>query len=187
MDIEDIKIVEKVLKGNVNDFSLIIEKYEKMVYNLAYKIFNNQSDAEDMTQDTFIKIYKNLYKCEGKESIKTWIYTIAYNTCIDEVRKRKGKNNISIDMDIEGEENNFSLTLPSNEPTPETALLNKEGLLEIEQAINSLNEINKTLIFLRDIKGFSYNEISKITGLNIGTVKSKLNRARNTLKNILKN
>ena len=89
-------------------------------------------------------------------------------------------------MDLEGEEDNFSLEIASNEPTPENVLIQKEGLLEIEQAINSLNEINKSLIFLRDIKGFSYNEISEIMGLNIGTVKSRLNRARNALKNILK-
>lgn len=182
----DIEIVEKVLKGDIDAFSEIIDKYEKMIYNLAYRIFNNASDAEDITQEVFIKVYKNIYKCEGKQNIKTWIYTIAYNTCIDEVRKRKGKNNISLDIELEGEENNFSLDIPSNEPTPENALIEKEGLLEIEQAINSLNEINKSLIFLRDIKGFSYNEISEITGLNIGTVKSRINRARNILKNILK-
>ena len=182
----DIEIVEKVLKGDMDAFSQIIDKYEKMVYNLAYRIFNNTSDAEDMTQEIFIKIYKNIYKCEGKQSIKTWVYTIAYNTCIDEVRKRKGKNNISLDMEIEGEENSFSLNIPSNEHTPESALLEKEGLLEIEQAINSLNEVNKTLIFLRDIKGLSYNEISEIMQLNIGTVKSRLNRARNLHKNMIK-
>ena len=182
----DIEIVEKVLKGDIEAFSELIDKYEKMIYNLAYRIFNNTSDAEDITQEVFIKVYKNIYKCEGKQSIKTWIYTIAYNTCIDEIRKRKGKNNISLDMDLEGEEDNFSLEIASNEPTPENVLIQKEGLLEIEQAINSLNEINKSLIFLRDIKGFSYNEISEIMGLNIGTVKSRLNRARNALKNILK-
>ena len=182
----DIEIVEKVLKGDIDAFSEIIEKYEKMVYNLSYRIFNNTSDAEDMTQEAFMKIYKNLNKCQGKQSIKTWVYTITYNTCIDEVRKKKGKNNISLDMDIEGEENSFSLNMPSDEPTPESALIEKEGLLEIEQAINSLNEVNKSLIFLRDIKGFSYNEISEIMGLNIGTVKSRLNRARNMLKNMIK-
>ncbi|WP_317368075.1 sigma-70 family RNA polymerase sigma factor [uncultured Tyzzerella sp.] len=182
----DIEIVEEILKGNLDAFSQIVDKYEKMIYNLAYRIFNNTSDAEDMTQEIFIKIYKNIYKCEGKQSIKTWVYTIAYNTCIDEVRKRKGKNNISLDIEIEGEENSFSLDVPSDEPTPESALLQKEGFLEIEQAINSLNEINKSLVFLRDIKGFSYNEISEIMGINIGTVKSRLNRARNTLKNMLK-
>ncbi len=182
----DIEIVEKVLKGNIDVFSQLIEKYEKMVYNLAYRIFNNRSDAEDITQEVFIKVYKNLYKCEGKQSIKTWVYTIAYNTCIDEIRKRKGKNNISLDIEIEGNENNFSLEIPSNEPTPEKALMEKESLLEIEQAISSLNENNRALIFLRDIKGLSYNEISEIMNLNIGTVKSRINRARNILKNILK-
>ena len=182
----DIEIVEKVLKGDIDAFYEIIEKYEKMVYNLSYRIFNNTSDAEDMTQEAFMKIYKNLNKCQGKQSIKTWVYTITYNTCIDEVRKRKGKNNISLDMELEGEDSNYSLDIPSDDITPENALIQKEGILEIEKAINSLSETNRALIFLRDVKGFSYNEISEILNLNIGTVKSRINRARNMLKNILK-
>lgn len=181
----DREIIDRILDGNVDDFENLIDKYEKMIYNLAYRIFNNQTDAEDMTQETFIKVYKNLDKCKGKQSIKTWVYTIGYNTCIDEIRKRKGKNNISLDMDIEGKEGDYSLELPSNESTPEKKFLEKEGMKEIEQAINKLNEVSKTLIFLRDIKGFSYNEISEIMNMNIGTVKSKLNRARNSLKKIL--
>ena len=182
----DTEIVEKILEGDTDSFSVIIEKYEKMIYNLAYRIFNNLSDAEDITQEVFIKVYKNLYKCKGKQCIKTWVYTIAYNTCIDEVRKRKGKNSLSLDAEIEGEENSFLFEIASSEPTPENVLIEKENILEIEKAINRLNEDGKTLIFLRDIKGFSYNEISEITNLNIGTVKSKINRARNFLKNILK-
>lgn len=186
MDI-DIEIVEKIIKGEMDSFEKLINKYQKMVYNLAYRIFNNNSDAEDITQEVFLKIYKNIEKCSGKESIKTWIYTITYNTCIDEVRKRKGKNNISLDASLENDEGEYFIEIPSKEPTPETQMINKEGIKEIENALNKLTEIHKTLIFLRDIKGFTYNEISEIMDINIGTVKSKLNRARNNLKNILKN
>lgn len=182
----DIEIVDKIIKGDIDAFSCLIDKYEKMVYNLAFRMFNNISDAEDITQEVFLKIYRNIEKCAGKSSIKTWVYTITYNTCIDEIRKRKGKKDISFDMEIEGEENDFSFEIASNEPTPEQALMQKEGLLDIEQAINSLNEQNRTIVYLRDIKGLSYNDISTITGLNVGTVKSRLNRARNILKNIIK-
>lgn len=178
----DYEIVEKILKGEINAFELIIEKYEKMIYNLAYRMFNNEADAEDITQEVFLKIYRNIEKCEGKQSIKTWAYTITYNTCIDEIRKRKGKNNISLDNNIEGDDNSYNFEIASNEPTPENTLISKEYFKEIENAVNKLSEVNKTLIYLRDIKGLSYNEISEIMSINIGTVKSKLNRARLALK-----
>lgn len=179
------ELVKSILKGNTNDFAILVDTYEKMVYNLAYRIFLDKSDAEDMTQETFIKVYRNLSKCEGKQCIRTWVYTIAYNTCIDEVRKRKGKNNLSLDMEIDGDENSYSLEIASKEPTPESKLLEKEGLLELETAINQLNTNNKSLIYLRDVKGLSYIEISEIMNVNIGTVKSGINRARQNLKKIL--
>lgn len=181
----DIEIIENILKGNVDSFSELIEKYEKMIYNLAYRILNNYSDAEDVTQEVFLKIYKNIEKCKGKQSIKTWVYTITYNTCIDAIRKNKGKNNISLDKNLDYDDSEYSFELPSNEPTPEAYLLNKESIKDIENAISKLSENNKALIFLRDIKGLSYNEISEVMDMNIGTVKSRLNRARNSLKNIL--
>ena len=185
MDIEDKEIVDKILEGDIDFFSAIIDKYEKMIYNLAYRVFNNLSDAEDIVQEVFIKVYRNLYKCQGKQSIKPWVYSIAYNTCIDEIRKRKGKNNIPIDKQIEGNEGNFSFEIASNDLTPDKVLIEKESIQEIEKAINSLNADAKTLIFLRDIKGFSYNDISEITNIGIGTIKSRLNRARNSLRKIL--
>ncbi len=182
----DIELVEKIIKGEIDAFEELIEKYEKMVYNLAYRIFNNYSDAEDMTQEVFLKVYKNIQKCSGKECIKTWVYTIAYNTCIDEIRKRKGKANISLNSTIDSDEGEYQIEIPSKEATPEKQLINKEEIKEIENAINKLSEVHKTLFFLRDIKGLTYNEISEVMGINIGTVKSKLNRARTNLKNILK-
>ena len=177
----DIEIIENILKGNVDSFSELIEKYEKMIYNLAYRILNNYSDAEDVTQEVFLKIYKNIEKCKGKQSIKTWVYTITYNA----IRKNKVKNNISLDKNLDYDYSVYSFELPSDEPTPEAYLLNKESIKDIENAISKLSENNKALIFLRDIKGLSYNEISEVMDMNIGTVKSRLNRARNSLKNIL--
>lgn len=182
----DTEIVERILKGDIDAFEELIDKYQKMIYNLAYRMFNNASDAEDITQEVFLKIYRNIEKCSGKPSIKTWVYTITYNTCIDEIRKNKGKEKISLDKNLSSDDGVYSFELDSKEPTPEMYLLNKEGIKDIENAINQLNETNRTLVFLRDVKGLSYNEISEIMDMNIGTVKSRLNRARNNLKNILK-
>lgn len=179
----DAYIVQDVLDGNTEKFSLIVQKYEKMVYNIAYRIFGNMQDCEDITQDTFIKVYKNLDKCKNFESIKTWIYKIAYNTSIDEIRKRNKKNARLLQSSYE---ENTKYEPKSNEPTPESFLIQKENRFQIEQAINTLDYENRILIYLRDIKGLSYLEISEITEINIGTIKSKISRSRKNLKNILK-
>ncbi len=182
----DIEIINEILKGNTNAFELLIDKYEKMVYNLAFRMLNNTLDAEDITQDVFIKLYKNIEKCSGKQSIKTWVYTIAYNSCIDELRKKKGKNYISLDKNIEGEDKSFSLEIPSKDLSPEEAVLQKENINEIEKALLMINEQQRALIYLRDIKGLSYVDIGAITGLTLGTVKSRLNRARTALRKVIK-
>lgn len=180
----DRQIIKNILMGNKDEFSNIIDKYQKMIYSICYKIFNNKSDAEDMTQETFMKIYKNLYKCEDNENIKTWIYTLAYNICIDEIRKRNTKKKIS--SSVGNFEDETSIVLEKDLCSPEKLFLDKEGLMVIEKAINKLNAVNRVIVFLRDIQGFSHAEISEITGINIGTVKSRLNRAHKQLKENLK-
>lgn len=186
MQKEEAILIDKAVKGDINSFESLIIKYEKMVFNIAYRVFGNTEDAKDMAQEVFIKFYKNIKKCDNSKSVKTWIYTIAYNTCIDEVRKRKGKSTVSIDKDIDTDEGSFSKQLPSNEVTPENAVINKEKTIMIQKAINKLSEEHKILIVYRDINGFSYSEIAEITNLSLGTVKSRLSRARNSLKNIIK-
>lgn len=182
---EDIEIIDKILKGDLTYFNKLLDKYEKMVYNLAYKMFLNNLDAEDITQEVFIKVYKNIEKCNKNISLKNWIYTITYNSCIDEIRKRKGKNNTSIDAMVQTEDNEYKIEIASNTKTPEEELLQKETLNNIEIALNKLNYDARVLIYLRDIKGLAYTEISEILNINIGTVKSRLNRARNALKKLL--
>lgn len=179
----DTQIIDEILNGNIDAFEKLVDKYQKLIFNFAFQITSNLNDAQDISQEVFIKIFKNLHKCKGKPSIKTWVYTITYNTSIDFIRKRNPKI-LSFDKPVD-KEGDFIMEMPSDEPTPEQILIFKENVKNIQNSIDKLNTSFKTMIFLRDIKGLSYNEIAEITNLNVGTVKSRLNRARVCLKNIL--
>mgnify|MGYP005758683759 CR=1 FL=1 len=178
-------LIKSALKGDMQSFEELIYQYEKKVYNVALRVFKNPEDAKDISQDVFIKIYKNLDKFDNKSSFSTWIYRITTNTCIDELRKRKGKETVSIDNDIEDDEGRFKREFADNEPTPEEKVISKEGESEIIKSMNTLSDEHRTIIVMRDIEGLSYTEISEIIGVSIGTVKSRISRARLQLKNII--
>ncbi|MFV0519547.1 MAG: RNA polymerase sigma factor [Lachnospirales bacterium] len=182
---EDFALVKNALKKDKFSFETLVKKYEKLVYSIAYRMFNNREDAEDITQNVFIKVYNKLDTFNEGQSFKAWISTVTTNSCIDELRKRKNKSTISIDKTIDGEDNEFMFELPSNEITPIDQLVNKERRSIILESICELKKSNKQLIILRDINDLSYEEIALHLDMNIGTVKSKISRSRLKLKNII--
>lgn len=184
LDMESI-LLKKAAKGDIDAFEKLISKYEGLIYNVAYRKMSNQEDANDMAQETLIKIYKNIDKCADMKNFKSWICAITVNTCIDELRRRKNKQVESIDSLYETDEGELEKQLKSSELTPEQQFISNEVSQGIQEAINTLSEKHKTLIILRDMQGFSYQEIADVTGDNLGTVKSGIARARNSLKKIL--
>lgn len=180
-------LLNKAKQGNIIAFEKLIISHEKTVYNIAYRMFNNEEDAKDIAQEVFIKIYKNLNKFDGNCKISTWIHRITVNTCIDELRKRKGKETSSIDSLIDLDDGEVQKQYTDNSFNPEQSLINKEDIEDLKNAINLLSENHKALIVLRDIQGLSYNEISEITQISLGTIKSRISRARIQLKNIIMN
>jgi len=181
------ELINKIARGDFSAFEEFIIDYEKLIYNIAYKMFNNVEDAKDISQEVMIKIYKNISKCRDFKSIKTWVYTITYNACIDEIRKRKGKQTQSIYEDIDTEDGSIEKQIPSSEPTPEEVVIKKEKQKMVRNAINKLSYEHKSVIIMRDIEGLSYDDISKITNLSLGTVKSRIARARKSLRDIIVN
>ena len=181
----DALLVQQAKDGDMAAFERLIIQYEKMVYNIALKMMSNQEDAKDVSQDVFIKLFRNLDKFKGDSSFSTWTYRIAVNTCIDELRKRKKKMTVSIDMETEGEDSKIKRELTDNAPTPEESYLEKEGTEKIRAAMEQLSNDHKMMITLRDFQGLSYTEIAEITELSLGTVKSRIARARLQLKNLL--
>ena len=179
----DEELVEKVKKGDADVYEKIIQKYQSKVFGLIYNMTKNQNDIEDLAQEVFIKIYKNLGKFKGESSLYTWIYKITVNLCLDEMKKRK--NVIYLDEKIEVDDGEVNRELPSEDKSQEKLYEEKELQEKLHNCINKLPEKQKVMIVLRDIKGFSYEEISKITDVKLGTVKSQINRARLKLKELL--
>ena len=174
-------ILKRSQQGDISAFEELIVSYEKLIYNIAYRMFSNSEDAKDVTQEVFIKIYKNINKCSDLKVFKNWACTIATNTCIDELRRRKGVYTENIDDILEVDFVAAKLKIV----TPEEIVLKKEGINEIQSCMNRLSPEYKVLIILRDVQGMSYQEISEITNVQLGTVKSRISRARKNLRNLL--
>ena len=182
-DLKEKDLIRKAKQGDMHAFEELILKHEKIVYNLALRMMNHSEDAKDISQEVFLKAYRSLSNFDERSAFSTWIYRITHNTCIDEMRKRKGKQNYSLEEELENEAGSMQRQIADEGDTPEESLLREEQKSEILQALDSLSEEHKAAIVLRDMKGFSYEEIAEILEVSLGTVKSRISRARNQLKN----
>lgn len=184
-DIEQL-LVKRSKSGDIEAFEQLIFDYQKKAYNIALRVMGNQEDAKDMCQEAFIRIYKSIEGFKEQSSFSTWMYRIVTNVCLDEIRKKKKSETVSLDGTYETENGEIHFEIASDDDTPEEAYVRTEKKRIILKSINELSEEYKTAIVLRDIQGFSYEEIANILCCSIGTVKSRINRARNILKDKLK-
>ena len=181
-DLQEKDLIRKAKQGDMLAFEELILKHEKIVYNLALRMMNHSEDAMDISQEVFLKAYRSLSNFDERSAFSTWLYRITHNTCIDEIRKRKGKQTYSLEEDLESEDGSMQRQVADDGDTPEESLMRKEQKSEILRALDTLSEEHKAAIILRDVKGLSYEEIAEILELSLGTVKSRINRARNQLK-----
>jgi RNA polymerase sigma-70 factor, ECF subfamily len=172
--------------GDMAAFGQLIEGYQKKVFNIALRMLGNPDDASEVAQEVFIRVYKSVKNFKEESSFSTWIYRITTNTCLDELRKRKNKEHISLDEDIHHEDGDMKRQVEDSRPTPDIIAEKNELRKIVKLAINSLSEDHRIVIILRDIQDLSYEEIAKIVKCPEGTVKSRINRARSELKEILK-
>ncbi len=182
---ESLRLAALAKQGDTAAFEALVTAYERMVYNVVYRMMPNQEDAKDISQEVFLKAYRYLDRFDQKASFSTWIYKIAVNTAIDEMRRRKGKETISLDWEFEGEDGAQKKQYQPDGPSVEEQVLEKEGLSEIWRAMAKLSAEHRTVITLRDVEGLSYTEIAEITGASLGTVKSRLARGRLALKELI--
>jgi len=179
------ELLAKAAAGDVTAFEQLLAMYEKMIFSQSYRMLGNAWDARDAAQEVMIKIYKNIHKCHDVKSLKSWIRTITNNTCIDELRRRGNKREESLSRMMETKDGEVEVQFESKALGPEDVVISMEKQERIQQAINKLPKKYKVLIVLRDVNGLSYEELSQITKLNMGTLKSRLSRAREKLKSLL--
>lgn len=176
---EDKVLVDKILDGNKTAFSLLINKYERMVAFMVARIVIEEDDVKDICQEVFIKVFLNLDKFKFDSKLSTWIATIAYRYSLNHLKKRKkvSFSDISDEVIIER---------IASEDTPLSQLQQSEKKDYIHKMVNSLPIQYRTVVTLYHLNDFSYQEIAEITGMPDGTVKSYLFRARKILKDLLK-
>ena len=182
-DLNEKDLIRKAKQGDMLAFEQLILKHEEIVYNVALRMMNHSEDARDISQEVFLKAYRSLSNFDERSAFSTWLYRITHNTCIDEMRKRKGKQTYSLEEELESEDGAMQRQVADESDTPEESLLREEQKSEILQALDTLSEEHKAAIILRDVKGLAYEEIAEILELSLGTAKSRINRARNQLKN----
>jgi len=178
----DKELAEEVLKGEKEAFSFLIDRYQKDVYTLAYRYLGNREEALDASQEAFIKAYQGLKGFHWNSSFKTWLYQITSNVCRDHLRRRNKEPLFVLDKPFQTTTGEITLEVVSSSEPPEMELEKKELMLYLQSLLNSLSEEFKTVIILREIEGMSYETIACTLKCSLGTVKSRLNRARRALR-----
>lgn len=180
----DVIVVERVLAGEPDAFSLLVRKYQDRIYSAVLNYVYAPDEAMDITQETFVKAYVNLHRFNSSSSFYTWLYRIAINTAIDWLRKRKNRKVESLD-DAKYTEVGFEPEAKDMDSDPERVLTRNENERLLRSAISKLTHKLRGVLVLHDVEGLSQEEIAGILKIPVGTVKSRISRARIELKNIL--
>jgi len=163
-------------------FEQLVRRYENKVYTVAYRFLGNHADASDLAQDTFLRLYHALPGFRGESSFMTWLYRITANACRDEIRRQQRYHVVSLDNETANSGDHFMSRVSGMIPSPEEVVERKEFNNMIQQCINGLSDEHRLILVMREVQGLSYEEIADILKCSLGTVKSRLSRARQAFK-----
>lgn len=181
----DLLLVNRARKDDSAAYDELIRRYQERIYATVYHMTSNHEDANDITQETFIKAYRALSSFKGDSSFYTWIYRIAVNKTINFLKTRKNRVHMSLnDLDFNAE-NDPDLVALVSDKTPRRDLNLAELQEKLNEAMQKLSEVHRLVVTLHDVQGLSHDEIAKIIGCNVGTVRSRLFYARQQLQGTL--
>jgi len=179
------ELIKKAKEGDHESFEILILSCKEKAYNVAFRFMQNEEDALDSLQESFIKIYRHLSKFNEQSRFDTWVYRIVVNTCKDMLRKNKQRMSYLYDAPYKNEnDEDIYLEIPDKAPGPEALLESKTERDHMLSCLDKLNMEHKETLILRDVRGLSYDEISDVLECSIGTVKSKISRARQKFKEV---
>ncbi|MFB5677627.1 RNA polymerase sigma factor SigW [Paenibacillus terreus] len=181
MENMDSRLVRLILKGDQRAFAELVELYKDKIFHLTYRMLGNRHEAEDMVQETFLRVYRNLDKYDPNQKFSTWIYRIATNLCIDRLRRRKPTYSLDAEINEQEGSDGYAM-LPSDERTPEGETLLLETQTQIREAIDSLPAKYKSIMVLRYLQDMSLQEISDVLNLPVTTIKTRVHRGREFLR-----
>ncbi|MBT8397157.1 MAG: sigma-70 family RNA polymerase sigma factor [Gemmatimonadetes bacterium] len=185
-DLSDSEVVQNYLDGDARAFGELVDRYDKRLINFVYRTVGDRERAQDLIQETFVRVYRHLHRFDQTKKFSTWIYTIAGNLAKNELRNRS-RNPLVLFQTIKKnwEADHRPLEWEDTKLRPDD-LYRKRHLKElVEKSVAELPEHHRIVFVLRELEGKTYEEIADITGCNLGTVKSRLNRARNNFARII--
>lgn len=183
---EERQLIERSKRGDVAAFDRLVRSYERSVYNTAYRLSGSYDDASDIAQEAFVRAWNNLKSFRGDSAFSTWLYRIVTNVFLDDrKRKRARREQQSLDEALDLDESSVTRQFEDPSPGPEELAEGDERRRILEQAIGTLPEAQRAMVVMYHTQGLAYEEIAEITQLPMGTVKSRLNRARLALRDRL--
>jgi RNA polymerase sigma-70 factor (ECF subfamily) len=189
---EDATLVADLKAGSEEAFAVLIAQYHQPLYSLIARSLNDPADAADITQEVFIKVFRSIRSFNSESSLRTWLYRIALHEASNQRRwwSRHKKREITIDSSIEADHDDdgsfcLSATLADRGDSPFDYAVQAEARERVETALRQLPEAFRSVVILREIEGFAYEEIAEILNVNLGTVKSRLTRGRSALRTLL--
>jgi RNA polymerase sigma factor (sigma-70 family) len=189
------QLIAAAQSGDVNAFNELVLAYQDMAYSVAFRILHDQQSASDATQDAFIKAFRKLHQFEG-QYFKAWLLRIVTNGCYDELRRQKRRATDSLDTMLDEsdrdslaleQDTNADLDMLTRFDEPETAIQRQELQRAIEDCLQRLNDTYRVVAVLVDVQGLSYDDVAQSVDVSLGTVKSRLSRARARLRDCLQN
>jgi RNA polymerase sigma-70 factor (ECF subfamily) len=188
---EEQELVRELQSGSEQAFALLIAQYSQPIYSLVARSLRDPSEAADVTQEVFVKVFRSISGFHGDASLRTWIYRIALHETSNQRRwwNRHKRQELAIDAPVENEEGESTCladTLAAEDASPFELAMRTETRLRVEAALRELPDAYREVVVLREIEGFGYEEIAEILNVNLGTVKSRLTRGRAALREYLK-
>jgi RNA polymerase sigma-70 factor (ECF subfamily) len=187
LDFSDQALVEKAKTGDYQAFEALVNRYEGKIYRLARRMLRNQEDAEDALQEAFLQVYRGLKGFEGRSSFSTWLFRLATNVCLMKIRHRETEPATLLPLEeyLPRHEEGEPPHIQHWPDKPEEVLLNKESRQKMLEALERLPAEYRAIFILRDVEGFSNAEAGEALGISVAAVKSRLHRARLTLRGML--
>ena len=181
---EETRIIQNVAGGDKDAFETLVLENQTNVYNLALKMTKNEEDALDISQEVFLKAYRSLGSFRGESRFSVWLYRMTYNMCVDFLRRKGKVSETSLSM-RDGDDEARDYEIPDTRATPEESVLQGELRANLVKGIDELGAAHREIFVMREITGMNYSDIASVLGVNEGTVKSRLARARRSLAEIL--
>jgi RNA polymerase sigma-70 factor (ECF subfamily) len=176
-------LIERAKAGDVKAFDILVRRYERQIYNFALKLTGNREEASDVAQEAFIRVFRFIDSFRAEASFSTWVYRVLVNAFLDMKKKRRLDTQTLYLEEHKGTDGELlAKDFEDGAPTPEEEAISKEREATVHKAILSLPDYQRAMILMYHSKGMSYEEIAEITQLPLGTVKSRMNRARLALK-----